>query len=554
MAGKIGGLALLRSALSDRKTALMLAFGFSAGLPFTLLIGTLNAWLGEAKVSLATIGILSWIGLAYGFQFLWSPLVDQVRPPLLARFGRRRSWIFLCQGLLVLCFLLLATMDPAASLGGVAGLAVIGAFLSATQNIALDAWRVDVADERATVEILSSIYQFGFRIAALVGGAFALVLAAQMTWQSVYAIMGGLMALCMLATVAAPDTPSPEGQNVVPLAGFNVPNRRERTIGLLVVGAGWIWAVATLAAFMIKALHGPDADGKPVSAGDFTRNYGPWIVIATILMPAIVAAWLNGKVAHDGEADPAGRLSRGADRLYRALVLPLGELIERLRWGAIIVFGLILTYRLCESIWGPFAYPFYLQYMHYTNEEVAFASKVFGIVMLIVGTALGGVLFATIGRLPTLLVGAIITALANLLYADLAAGGAWLDAFSHTLAIDRMTGLFGFDLRMNRLLVTIGIENTCSGLAGGAYVAYLSSITSKQHSAVQYALLSSLTMLIGALGRAAFGEGIQDYGYATMFRFAAIIGIIGIAFVLFEWIRVARMERNREPGGTGAAG
>ena len=103
--GKLGGMKLLRAALSDRKTALMLAFGFSAGLPFSLLIGTLTAWLGEAKVSLATIGVFSWAGLAYGFQFLWSPVVDQVRPPLLARLGRRRSWILLCQALIALCFL-----------------------------------------------------------------------------------------------------------------------------------------------------------------------------------------------------------------------------------------------------------------------------------------------------------------------------------------------------------------------------------------------------------------------------------------------------------------
>ena len=554
MAKKIGGIALLRVALRDRKTALMLAFGFSAGLPFTLLIGTLNAWLGEAKISLATIGILSWIGLAYGFQFLWSPLVDQSRPPLLARLGRRRSWILLCQGVLALCFLLLATTDPAVALGGVAGLAVIGAFFSATQNIAIDAWRVDVADERATIEILSSIYQFGFRVAALVGGAFALVLAASMSWQAVYAIMGGLMAVCMLATFAAPDTPSPKSQNVAPLEGFAVPSRRARTIGLIIVGIGWLWAIATLAAFMVKALHGPGSDGVPVSASDFTRKYGPWIIVATILVPAIVAAWLNGNISADGQTAPAGMVSRAADRLYRALVLPLGELIERLRWGAIIVFGLILTYRLCESIWGPFAYPFYLQYMHYTNEEVAFASKIFGVIMLIVGTALAGVLFATIGRLPTLLVGAVITAAANFLYADLAAGGAGLDAFSHLFAIDRLTGMFGFDARMNRLLLTIGIENTCSGLAGGAYVAYLSSITSKKHSAVQYALLSSLTLLIGALGRAAFGEGIEAYGYATMFRFAAAIGILGVAFVLLEWVRVTRAARVREPGGTGQIG
>ena len=553
MAEKISGLALLRRALTDRKTGLMLIFGFAAGMPFTLLIGTLTAWLGEAKVSLATIGVFSWAGLAYGFQFLWSPLVDQYRPPMLARLGRRRSWILFCQIVLALCFGALALSDPTTSLGAVAGIAVLGAFVSATMNIAIDAWRVDVADERATVEILSTIYQFGFRAAALAGGAGALYMAARMSWQSVYAAMGVLMAITMIATFLAPDTPAPERQDEAPLAPFAVPDRRTRAIGLAIVAIGWIWAIATLGIFMVKAIQGPGPDGKPVSVGDFTKNVGPWIVFATIIMPAVVAAWLN-KRGSASQSAPASVIARGTDRLYRSLILPLGEIIDRLGWGAIIVLGLILTYRLCESIWGPFAYPFYLDEMHYTKDEVAFASKIFGVFMLIFGTALGGVLFATLGRLPTLMVGAVVTALANLLYANLAAGGAELDAFAHLVGIDRLADLAGFDARMTRLLVTIGLENTCSGLAGGAYIAYLSSITSKKHSAVQFALLSSLTLLIGALGRGAFGEGIQTYGYAHMFRIAAWIGLLGIGFVALEWMRVARAGRGRETGGTGAAG
>src|SRR3954454_25360624 len=197
------GWKLLRAALSTRKSATMLAFGFSSGIPFALLIGTLNAWLGEAKINLATIGVLSWIGLAYAFKFLWSPLVDRVRLPLLERLGRRKSWIVLCQAVLAAIFAGLAATDPATGIGTFAIFALIAALASATQDIAVDAWRIDVADEKTPVELLSAIYQFGYRIASIVGGALALVLAARMSWSLVYLLMGGLIALIAVVALRA---------------------------------------------------------------------------------------------------------------------------------------------------------------------------------------------------------------------------------------------------------------------------------------------------------------------------------------------------------------
>src|SRR3569833_1437905 len=111
------GFKLLAVALQSRKAATMLAFGFSSGLPFSLLVGTLTAWLGEVGVKLATIGIFSWIGLAYSFQFLWSPVVDRVRLPGLERLGRRKSWSALGQGVIAVCMALLALTDPASNIG-----------------------------------------------------------------------------------------------------------------------------------------------------------------------------------------------------------------------------------------------------------------------------------------------------------------------------------------------------------------------------------------------------------------------------------------------------
>ena len=542
MSDKPKGLRLIGTALKSRKTAIMLAFGFAAGLPNTLLIGTLNAWLGAWEISLATIGVLSWIGLAYAFKFLWSPLVDRLGLPGLKRFGRRRSWLFLCQIVLVGAFFALSMTDPRLTLGWFAVLAVVAAFASATQDVVIDAWRIDVADERAPVDILSAIYQFGYRISTLVGGALALVLADRVSWPTVYAIMAAIMGLTLIATWLAPDTPRPAGDEEEE-ARLNAPGAIEpkwRALGLAVVGACWAWALWTIGAFMTRML----TETPPPSVNDFTRYVGPWIIVATVIVPALVAALFNWWQARGvpvvtvpGPARTGAH--RAADHSYMALILPLSELVRRLGWGVIIVLGLILSYRITDSIWGAFAFPFYLQEMHYTGDEVAFASKVFGIFMTMAGIAIGGVMFVTIGRMPTLLIGAMVAAASNLLYADLAAGAPVIDGLLHMFGADG-------DLRMARLLVAISGENIAGGIAGAAFIAYLSSITSREYSAVQYALLSSLTFLIGSLGRAALGDAIDRIGYAPVFRFTALIGIVAVAFVLFEWLRDARQRRLEE--------
>src|SRR5437868_2634837 len=201
------GWRLLKAALATRKSSMMLAFGFSSGLPFALLIGTLNAWLGEAKINLATIGVLSWIGLSYSFKFLWSPVVDRMKLPGLERIGRRKSWILLCQVVMILGFAGLAMTNPTTNIGTFAIFAVITALASATQDVAVDAWRIDVADQTTPVELLSAIYQFGYRIASIVGGAIALVLAARMSWSLVYLLMGALIGVIALIAFCAPGFP-----------------------------------------------------------------------------------------------------------------------------------------------------------------------------------------------------------------------------------------------------------------------------------------------------------------------------------------------------------
>jgi PAT family beta-lactamase induction signal transducer AmpG len=548
------GWKLLRAALATRKAATMLAFGFSSGLPFALLIGTLNAWLGDAKINLATIGVLSWIGLSYAFKFLWSPLVDRVKLPVLGDLGRRKSWIVLCQAGLIASFVGLGFSDPARAIGWFAVFAVIGAFASATQDIAVDAWRIDVADERTPVELLSAVYQFGYRIASIVGGAFALVLAARIPWGSVYLVMAGLVVVMMVVAITAPDTQRPpSGVIEEGLEQAGEVNTRVRFTALAIVGLCWLWAIVSLARFMVSMLAAQQEGTKPPSVTEFTTHVGPWIIVATVFVPLVISAIVNWLKAHgrevQHEAHPKVSTGRAAmNHIYGALVSPLAELSGRLRGGVLIIIGFILTYALCYNIWSSFAFPFYLDYLHYTKDQVAFASKVFGIIMTMVGISLGGYLFGRIGRFPTVLIGAAVTPLGNFVYADLAEGGANIDRITHALRLNTLLGWFGADDRMTRLLVAISYENIATGVALTAFVAYLSGIVSKKFTAVQYALLSSLTFLVGSLGRGFVGESFDKYGYPLVFRWTAAAGLLAVVFVLLEWWRVTAMGKSSGEG------
>jgi PAT family beta-lactamase induction signal transducer AmpG len=440
----------------------------------------------------------------------------------------------------------LAFTDPRVAIGQFAAIAFVTALASATQDIAIDAWRIDIADETTTIDVLSAINQFGFRTASIVGGAGALLLAARLPWPAVFGVMAALMALLIVATLLAPDTPRLARDAAE--AEIGQPGElsaRTRASLLLVVAAAWGWAIGTVIAFAFRMLAPVAPGGKPPSVADFTRGYGPLIIVATVFVPLVVAALANALkargrgVATVAEGAPTA-LRAAANHAWSALVAPLAELSGRLGWGVLTLIGFILSYALCYNIWASFAYPFYLDFMHYTKDEVAFASKIFGIFMTMVGISLAGVLLSRIGRFPTVMIGAVLPALGNLLYADLAEGGAMLDAVAHLLLLDRL----GVAPRMMRLLMAICYENIATGLALTAYVAYVSSVVSRRYTAIQYALLSSLVSLVGTLGRGVTGEAFDRFGYAPVFRWTALSALVGVAFVAMEWVRNSRAVKT----------
>src|ERR671916_2153452 len=190
--------------LADTRVALMLAFGYSAGLPLLLVFGTLSAWLRESGVSVTTIGIFSWLALAYSFKFLWSPLVDAFDVPVLSRLvGRRRAWMMASQTLVAIGLIGVALSDPKTNIAVTAAFAFLVAFGSATQDVVVDGWRIDAAPT-SRQGIMAAAYQLGYRLALICAGAGALYLAEFVNWRAAYLSMAALMGVGLVASLLAP--------------------------------------------------------------------------------------------------------------------------------------------------------------------------------------------------------------------------------------------------------------------------------------------------------------------------------------------------------------
>ena len=537
------------SIFNDRRRLAMLMLGFASGLPFTVVGGTLAAWFTAKGISTATIGILSWSALAYSFKFLWSPALHRTAAPFFARYGLRRGWFLPLQAIQVVLLFGFATLDPKTNLLAIAGIAVLVSFISATFDIVLDAWRIETARDKDDVNSLSTLVQAGYRSAAFIGGAGALILSDHMSWNVVLAILALIMALTITGSLIAPE-PKYAGVSAK-AANADIGRRFDREGRNIVVGIvalGWLWAFWTLGSFMLDSLVHPETS-KP---GPFTLTMGPLIVVATVLAPALGAVWLLW--FHKPKTQPAAQptklppwLQSASDGLFGSVIEPMIDLIERLRWAALLALAIILSYRFADNIWGSFAYPFYMGAEHgalgHSATEVAFASKMIGVVAIIAGITGGGLLLKWMGRMPALVVAAGLAAATNLLFADLATGAAGMDAFLGFTHLEALFGGFGDNqLRMARLTVAILGENLAVGFASVVYLAYLTSMVNPKYAAVQAALLGSLTMLIGQLGRPWLGALIESDGFAYVFLLTAAIGLVPVALSAAEWYRQSRLS------------
>lgn len=406
----------------------MLTLGFAAGLPLLLVLGTLSFRLREAGIDRSTIGYLSWVGLAYGFKWVWAPLVDRLPiPGLTPLLGRRRSWLLLAQLVVVAGLVGMALADPRLTLGPIVWCALAVAFGSATQDIALDAFRIESADANHQAALAAS-YQTGYRLAMIWAGAGVLWIAAR--------------------------------SEVAPAAG-----------ALAAQGAAAYQNGAWQTAYLVMAA----SMAVGIVTVLFSREPAP-----VLLPPAKNAAeWVRG-----------------------AVVEPFADFLRRYGWHAALILALIAVYRISDVVMGIMANPFYVD-MGFTKDEVAAVTKVYGVIMTLAGAFVGGSLSMRFGVMRILMLGAILSAASNLLFA-------WLAGHGHDVTA---------------LIAVVSADNLAGGIASAAFIAYLSSLTNVSYSATQYALFSSMMLLLPKFVAGFSGDYVNAFGYANFFLSTALLGL-----------------------------
>jgi MFS transporter, PAT family, beta-lactamase induction signal transducer AmpG len=476
-------------AFVERRSLVMLALGFSAGLPFLLIFDTLSAWLRVAGLSLEVIGFFSLTTLIYSFKFLWAPLIDRARVPVLTQWlGHRRSWMLLCQALIMLGLWLIAGSDPVGNLALMAVFAVFVGFSSATQDVVIDAWRIEAA-EISKQGVMAAAYQWGYRIAMIVAGAAPLLLAESYSWNFSYAVMAALMAIGMLAVLLAPR----EARHVIrpiPLDGVRVSRGAEIgewLVRLLIVGLAAVLLGSGLAGdarVLVQLLSaiGLDSLAQGLLAA-WRPPYGVWFQLLSVLAGFGVLVIATMPVP--------GLRTRPGLYLAAALGDPLRDFFARYQGSAVLILALICTYRLSDFVLN-IMNPFYLD-LGFTLTEVAEVRKIFGVAASVLGVFAGGFAVARLGLMRALLIGAFAGPLSNLVFI-------WLATQGHSVPA---------------LFVAIGLDNVGSGFAGTALIAYMSSLTAEGFTATQYALFSSLYALPGRLVASQSGSLVEGAAQAA---------------------------------------
>tara|TARA_B100000161_G_scaffold205189_1_gene150331 strand:+ start:253 stop:1662 length:1410 start_codon:yes stop_codon:yes gene_type:complete len=459
--------------------------GFSSGLPILLVFSTLSVWLTKAGIERSTVTLFSWAGFAYAFKFLWSPLVDKISIPVFLNLGHRRSWLLLTQFLIIFSLVLTSVNDPQNNIIITAVCITLVAFFSATQDIIIDAYRIESIDKKLQGS-LSSMYIAGYRIGMLVGGAGSLWLASYWgsenyehdVWKKVYLSMSLLMFIGVVANLISKEPK--RKRNFTRKTNLHVKFFLSIMISLLI----FIYIYSYL--------------DNPFSGPMLSFFYTILKLIFCFICSGLFLLFLV-KLKFQSKSI-----------IKESYFSPIKNFVVKYGKVAVIILLLISLYRMADVVMGVMANIFYLE-KGYSINQIATYSKFFGVFATIAGGLLGGYFAMKYGTMITLFIGALIASLSNLLFAWLATA----------------------ETNIKFLISVITADNISSGFAGAAFVVYLSGLTSLKFTATQYALFSSIMLFLPKLIAGYSGSWVDVIGYHNYFVVTALLGLPVLFLIVY---------------------
>jgi MFS transporter, PAT family, beta-lactamase induction signal transducer AmpG len=481
----------------------MLFFGFSAGLPILLIFSTLSLWLREAGVSRSAVTFFSWAALGYSFKFVWAPLVDTLPLPYLTKkFGKRRGWLLVAQAAVICAICIMALTDPSTGeqqLVFMALAAVLLGFSSATQDIVIDSYRIECAEQNIQA-LLSSAYIAGYRIGMLTAGAGALYCAAWFgtsqemynyaAWKYSYFIMAGIMLIGPSTTLLIPE-PAGRGKQYEYSATHYL-----RFLLLFLLSMACFIGIF----FATRPLLQTWGDG-----GGFLSFA---VEAARLFLALSGAVGLAVLLAKRNFADQ--------NMVRQTYINPVTDFFQRYGLStALLLLTLVGFYRISDIVLGVIANVFY-QDLGFSKEVIASVIKTFGLFMTFAGGFLGGTLTVRYGVMKILFLGALLSSLTNLLFLLLSAVGNNVTLLSFVIAAD----------------------NLSAGIATTAFLTFLASLTNISFTAVQYAIFSSLMTLMPKLIGGYSGTMVTAWNYEMFFIITTLMGLPVLVLVWFAGKRL----------------
>lgn len=510
-----------------------LLLGFSSGLPFLLVFSTLSRWLREEGVSRAAIGFFVWAGLFYSFKFIWAPLLDRHGfPGFSALLGLRRGWILAAKTGLILALAWVAFTSPGEAAHFTAIGAMMVAFSSATQDSAIDAWRIEMAKENEQAAFAAAT-QLGYRFGLMAAGAGALLLAEQFDWRIAYLVMAALIALGATTLLWCGEPNAPDGR---------APRANPATT-LLQVGIGLGAVILVLAAVLAIALSAHAAFGALsahlLQPGQILRPLSVfWAWFGPYFGPSLFGAFFISLFLM---VRPLRAMRPDAPSLRHPFIGPFADFIRRHAYWAIVILGFIATCRLSDFVMGVMAQPLYAD-LGYSKSAVALYSGAIGIWVTIAGVMIGAAFALRFGLRPLLAPAVLLAAIPNLAFAWLAlAGGPQSTPGAENLLLDNWP-----------LGVAIFADNIANGFAQSIFIGYMSSLTNKQFTATQYALFASLFALFAKIMAGFAGLMADALGYVLFFVLTTSFALPALVFAI-ALTRAKLVDHSAAANGEGAA-